>query len=171
VNVVTRSSSLDAGAVFSPDDVYRYLLWRQWQDLTAKPGTVVWAMLNPSTADETVLDPTLRRCKGFTQRFGYARFEVVNLFAYRSTDPGALPIVRDPVGPANDEIIAKAFADAELVVVGWGSFQMVERRALRIAELAAAAGKQLHCLGVTKQGHPRHPLYLAGNTELRSWGA
>lgn len=150
--LITRSPNLDAGAVFSPCERYRYLLWRQWMELGARAGTVVWCMLNPSTADELALDPTLTRCKGFTRRLGYSRFEVVNLFALRSTDPAALHHVADPVGPDNDDVIAKAFADAEIVIVGWGAFPLVERRALRIAELAGNAGKRLHCLGTTKQG-------------------
>lgn len=171
-DLITRSPNLDAGAVFSPCERYRYLLWRQWRSADAGVGTVVFCMLNPSTATELVLDPTLRRCQGFTRRFGYARFEVVNLFALRSTDPAALHHVADPVGPDNDDVIAKAFADAELIVAGWGSFPMVQPRSFRIAELAAAAGKKLHCLGVTKNGHqPRHPLYLRGDAELRTWGA
>lgn len=170
-DLITRSPNLDAGAVFSPCERYRYLLWRQWRELGARAGTVVWCMLNPSTADELVLDPTLTRCKGFTARFGYARFEVVNIFALRSTDPAALHHVVDPVGPDNDAVISKAFADAVLVVAGWGAFPMAELRAARISVLAEDAGKRLHCLGTTKQGHPRHPLYLPKDSELRPWGA
>lgn len=72
MTTITRSPTPDAGAVFSKCERYRYLLWRQWRELGARAGTVVFAMLNPSTATELVLDPTLTRCHGFTRRLGYA---------------------------------------------------------------------------------------------------
>jgi hypothetical protein len=125
-------------------------------------------MLNPSTADENVLDPTLTRCKGFAETWGYGSFEVVNLFAIRSTNPRGLLIAEDPIGPANDNIIADAIARAAIVVVGWGAFPLARERAQRVVELAA--GKQLHCLGTTKEGCPRHPLYLRRDAQLRPWG-
>lgn len=167
MNLITKSPSLEAGAVFSPDEAYRYLLWRQWNDFTAVEGTVLWCMLNPSTADERVLDPTLTRCQGFTSRLGYARFEVVNLFALRSTDPRELLRCQDPVGPENDAIIAKTIADAEVVVVGWGAFPLAAKRATSLLRLAGL--RPLYCLGTTNGGHPKHPLYLAKETPLVRW--
>lgn len=166
-DLLTRTPSPDAGAIFSECLRYRYHLWRQWRELTASAGFVLWLMLNPSSATELVLDPTLTRCKGFTQRFGFSRFEVVNLYALRSTDPKALLAEPDPVGPSNDLVIRACMEKATVIVVGWGAFPMAANRARRVVELAE--GKQLHCLGTTKDGHPRHPLYLPGSAELRPW--
>lgn len=166
-NLLTRTPSPDAGAIFSECLRYRYHLWRQWRELTASAGFVLFAMLNPSTADEFKLDPTLTRCKGFTQRFGFSRFEVVNLFALRSTDPKALLSHPDPVGPSNDLVIKTCMEKATVIVVGWGAFPLASWRAKQVFELAQ--GKPLHCLGTTQAGHPRHPLYLPSAAELRPW--
>ena len=165
--MITRSPSLAAGAVFSDCETYRYLLWRERPDLYAKPGAALWCMLNPSTATELILDPTLTRVDGFTARLGYARWEVVNIFAMRSTDPKGLHHIADPVGPDNDQVIAERMAAAAVIVVGWGAFPLAAARARRLVELAD--GKPLHCLGVTQAGWPRHPLYLAASTPLIPW--
>jgi hypothetical protein len=165
--MITRSPSPAAGAVFSDCETYRYLLWREMQDLYTKPGTVLWCMLNPSTATELILDPTLTRVDGFTARLGYARWEVVNLFALRSTDPKGLHHISDPVGTDNDHVIAERMAASAVIVVGWGAFPLAAARARRVAELAA--GKPLHCLGVTRDGWPRHPLYLKSDAPLVAW--
>lgn len=166
-STITRSPHPSAGAVFSDCERYRYLLWRDWSGLAMRVGSVLFVMLNPSTADELVLDPTLTRCQGFAKRFGYSRFEVVNLFALRSTDPDGLHHEADPVGPDNDRIITERISEAMVVVVGWGAFPMAAERAKRVRELAQ--GKPLYCLGVTKAGWPRHPLYLRADAELRPW--
>jgi hypothetical protein len=164
---ITRSPSPDAGAVFSECLRYRYLLWRRWGELTASPGVVLWIMLNPSTADEFKLDPTLTRCARFTQRFGFCNFQVANLFALRSTDPSGLLQTDDPIGPSNDLVIREAMAKSALVVVGWGAFPLASSRAKVLVELAE--GKPLHCLGVAKNGQPRHPLYLRADSQLQAW--
>jgi hypothetical protein len=130
-------------------------------------SAVLFVMLNPSTADELVLDPTLTRCRNFTKRMGYFRFEVVNLFALRSTDPRGMLACTDPVGPDNDQIVAKSIAAASIVVVGWGAFPLAKERAKQLVELAK--GKSLYCLGTTKAGWPRHPLYLKSDSELQPW--
>ena len=92
-----------------------------------------------------------------------------NLFGLRSTDPKGLLSTPDPVGPDNDQIVEASIARAALVVVGWGAFPVAADRARRVVELAG--GKPLHCLGTTKDGHPRHPLYLPGSAELQPWSA
>lgn len=167
MTTVTRSPSPDAGAIFSECEQFRYLLWREWRDLSAKPGTVLGCGLNPSTATHLVLDPTMVRFIGFTKRLGYARFEMVNMYGFRSTNPKGLFSAADPIGPDNDRIIAERVAAATIVVVGWGAFPLAAARARRLLELSA--GKPLYCLGTTKDGWPRHPLYLRGNAELRPW--
>jgi len=165
--MITRSPSPAAGAVFSDCEAYRYRLWRDWSGLSMRASFVLWCCLNPSTADENVLDPTLRRCEGFTRRLGYFRFEVVNMFALRSTDPKALHHLADPVGPDNDQVIAERMAAAAIIVVGWGAFPLAAARARRVVELAA--GKTLHCLGANRDGSPKHPLYLVASTPLIPW--
>lgn len=144
---------------------YRYLLTRE---LDTGDGTVCFVMLNPSTADAAVDDPTIRRCLGFTRRLGYARMVVVNLFAWRATDPADLWSAPDAVGPRNDQEVLAAALDAELVVAAWGALDKAwEQRARDVRLLLARSGREhLACLGLTKSGHPRHPLYLRADAEV-----
>jgi hypothetical protein len=170
----TVSSYISSGAKFSQENnckgehgKYRYLLWRQWDDAEANSGMILWLMLNPSTADEKKLDPTLRRCETFTRKWKYAHFEVANLFALRSSNPALLLTDIDPIGPNNDAVIEQTIDRATIVVVGWGSNKFAATRYKRIVELSQ--GKNLYCLGVTKDGWPRHPLYIKNDTELQIW--
>jgi hypothetical protein len=165
--VITRSPSPAAGAIFSDCEAYRYLLWRQWKEIGAREGTVLGCGLNPSIADHMILDPTMVRFIGFTRRLGYARFEMVNAYGFRSTDPRGLHHLADPVGPDNDQVIAERMAAAEVIIVGWGAFPLAAARARRVVELAS--GKPLHCLGITQAGWPRHPLYLRSDAPLIPW--
>lgn len=157
-----RSRWHDTGATFSPCERYRYRLWRCWGD----GKRVVWVMLNPSTADAEVFDPTVRRCYGFSDSWGYKHLSVLNLYALRSTDPKQLWAVDDPVGPDNDEHIVSVMGAADLVVVAWGVNAKTDR-VERFSELSS--GVKLWCLGTTKDGSPRHPLYVAAKTELQRW--
>src|SRR4051794_16373452 len=111
-------------AVLSPDGQYRYRLERTWE---ARAGTVTWIMLNPSTADAEVDDPTLTRCLSFTRAAGWGRLLVVNLFALRSTDPAQLAQHADPVGPRNLDHVREALQEANLIVAAWGAHAMVLR--------------------------------------------
>jgi len=155
-----------AGAVFSPDRVHRFRLWRRWA-----PGP--WAcflMLNPSTANETDLDPTLRRCVGFAKAWDSGGLLVVNLFAVVSPDPRVLLTHPDAVGVGNDEAILNAATAAGIVVAGWGAFPEARDRAEHVMRMLRGAGVALHCLGTTKEGHPKHPLYLASSTKPVPFG-
>jgi hypothetical protein len=152
-------------AHFSPCRTWRYLLTRQVTPLDGK-GTVAFIGLNPSTADETADDPTIRRCVGFARRWGFARLQMLNLFAFRSTDPAALLAAADPVGPENDSTIIEVVRGSDFVVCAWGAFPN-SGRAADVLPLIAAP----HCLGTTKDGSPRHPLYLRAGTEPRPWSA
>ena len=147
---------------------YRYYLSRCWDD--AK-GIVTWIMLNPSTADATMDDPTIRRCLGFSRRWGFGGIVVVNLYAYRATKPtdlwDAAGAGVDPVGPLDDEAIMDAAKDAELVVAAWGAHGVARNRGLVVTEGLTAAGINVDCLGLTKNGQPRHPLYLKDDTRVR----
>lgn len=139
---------------------YRYTLGRQLP--AADHGRVLFCMLNPSTADHLVLDPTVTRCRNYSIAWGFSSMVVVNLFALRSTDPRGLRTVADPVGPENDEHIAREAAAAEAVVVAWGAEPIAAERARRVLPLLG----RCWCLGTTKDGQPKHPLYLAASLSL-----
>jgi hypothetical protein len=149
----------DRGAFI--DGVYRYSLWRHLGD---GPGRVLFVMLNPSTADETTDDPTIRRCATFATGWGYGHLEVCNLFAYRAIDPRQLRRVGDPVGPLNDSMIARAANRAHCVVVAWGVEGARSRRADVVMGLLRSS--TVYCVGTTRDGFPRHPLYLRGDSLL-----
>ena len=138
---------------------YRFTLWRALPD---GRGRVLFIKLNPSTADAPQGDPTNRRCIGFARAWGFARMDVVNLFALRSTHPADLRRARDPIGDRNDRTIAAAARRADLVVAAWGVHGALAARDRAV--LALLADRPLHCLGVTRAGHPRHPLYLPAAT-------
>ncbi|MCP2728314.1 DUF1643 domain-containing protein [Limnofasciculus baicalensis] len=143
--------------------LYRYSLWREWD--TNAPR-VAFVMLNPSRADATNDDPTLRRCINFAQSWGYGSLEVVNLFAYRASKPAELKKVTDPVGSENDHYLEKAIKSADKIIVAWGNHGILRHRYKVVLNmLAGLDGLQLYCLGTTKKGHPRHPLYLKSDTK------
>lgn len=151
---------MEKDAYISEDGQYRYWLSRGWDcDLP----TVCFVMLNPSTADAEFDDPTIRRCIGFAKLWGYGRLEVRNLFAYRATDPGQLRRVDDPVGPYGDVYLAGAAASS-LVVAAWGCHGELFGRHRAARKLLG--NTKLYCLGKTKDGHPKHPLYLPASACL-----
>lgn len=143
-------------AVFDRSECYRYTLGRRWAEGGKR---VCFCLLNPSTADASVLDPTLTRCFGYARDWGFSAMDVTNAFALRSTDPKGLRSVDDPVGPDNDEHIARIAGSADLVVVGWGTHARLHDRHHHVRELLSRVCTPT-CLGVTKDGYPRHPLYL-----------
>lgn len=153
-------------ATFDETRTYRYTLGRRW-----KPGgsRVCFCLLNPSTADEHVLDPTLTRCLGYAKRWGFHAMEVTNVFALRSTDPKGLRGVDDPVGPENDAYIVDIARGADLLVVGWGTHARLNDRQERVLDLLRPVSSPM-CLGVTKHGFPRHPLYLRADLEPVAFG-
>lgn len=167
-----------SSATFSPCRTYRYLLSRHWgfgafSFGSDEPGpTLAWVMLNPSTADALEDDPTIRRCMGFAKAWGYAGITVVNLFAVRSTDPAVLHRHPDPVGPDNDDVLRLLVEEGGLTdfVAAWGAHPTVERRAAQVVGMLRVAGARFDCLGLTKDGHPRHPLYVAGSTKPIPFG-
>lgn len=151
-------------ATLSEDGVYRYDLLRHTTVLAANPtSTVVFIGLNPSTADASVDDATVRVCTGYAARWGAARMVLVNLFAYRATDPRALLAANDPVGPDNDRWLTSWVDGRYYAVAAWGAVD--KRLAWRVAAVRALlAPYGLHCLGLTKGGQPRHPLYMRKDT-------
>ena len=147
------ATELDAGAAFSYCRKYRYSLWRIWDNNLRK---VMFIGLNPSTANELVDDPTIRRCIGFARSWGYGGLYVVNLFAYRATDPKRLRKVANPVGHENDKWLLETASQVEIIVAAWGNKGAYLNRDCEVRKMLP----NLYCLGVTKPGQPRHPLYL-----------
>ena len=145
------------GATYSPCGLYRYSLWRFWDGPAL---TILWIMLNPSTADDLGNnDPTIERCEKRSVAWGFNRMEVVNLFGFRATDPRALRVAADPVGPGNDEAVFAAADRADLILCGWGTEGRLRSRSNDM--LALLTTRPLHCIGRTRQGEPAHPLYLS----------
>jgi hypothetical protein len=156
-------------ASISEDTYYRYTLSRQWDE--AKPG-IVWVGLNSSTADGERDDPTSRRVIDFSQRWGFGTANIVNLFAFRATDPRELTRTKlDPVGPANDSAIAQCLSISSVVVLAWGTHPFAVRsgRVRAVWDLVAKYPIAKVCLGVTQNGSPRHPLYVASDTKVKHW--
>ena len=152
-------------AVISPCRRFRYTLTREWDD--DKPS-VTFIMLNPSTADADQDDPTIRRCIGFAKSWGYGSLTVVNLFAWRATDPRQL-VTMDRIGPDNDDWIRRMCAThgTQLVVCAWGIHGALFDRGESVRGVLCF--RDVHHLGLTKGGHPRHPLYLKGDTTPIPW--
>ena len=154
---------MDKAAVISDCKKYRYSLFRKWEE----GPTVLFVMLNPSTADANIDDPTIRRCIQFAKDNGFGSLYVGNLYAYRATNPKEIMKLgfMDATGEDNEKHLNQMLSVCEKVIVAWGShgakgtFQM--NQTLR--------GKDLWCLGKNKSGSPKHPLYLAKSTELQSW--
>lgn len=150
-------------ARFSKCRQFRYVLTREFDG----DSTCLFVMLNPSTADADQDDPTIRRCIGFTKRQGFGRLEVVNLYAFRSTSPAGLSAASNPVGPDNDAEIQEALERADLVVAAWGNNTGFDHgRVADVMTLIKRSAKPVKCFGLTKQGQPRHPLYLRSDTGL-----
>lgn len=176
---------ITGGARISGD--YRYELWRDWHtplelEALGLPEIrvvefVLWIMLNPSKAAGTdpltgklINDPTLRRCIGFTQRMGFRRLVLGNLYALRSTDPQALLAHADPVGPDCDNWLKHHAERASAIVVGWGSFEpkFIEPRVARVRELLGST--PLLSLGTLADGRtPGHPLFVPNDRPLVAW--
>lgn len=161
-----KQSSLlvDSGATFSECRRYRYTLWRRWAD----GPPLVAICLNPSTADESANDATVERMVRRSQTWGFPAFVMLNLFAWRSTDPKGLLTVADPVGPENDAAIVEQCWSAATVICAWGSASpLVAKRSKAV--LALLEGVPLHYLFMGAE-QPSHPLYLAYNLTPQKWG-
>lgn len=159
--------AMQRGAVISDDRRYRYVLGRRW---AADGPLATFIMLNPSTADAEVDDPTVRRCIAFARSWGMAALHVVNLYAFRATKPADMFAAADPVGPENDRYLTShamaACTGGMPLIAAWGANARPDRVAhvLRLPGMVA-----LQALGVTKDGAPRHPLYLRADSERHDW--
>jgi hypothetical protein len=157
-------------ANISEDGAYRYALARDWTEThDGHPDLAVFVMLNPSVAHDSLDDQTLRRCQHYARREGCHGLLVVNLYALRSTDPSALWLPgRDPVGPLNDQTILSACLrrDARLIVCAWGVHGAKNGRGAAVTTMLLNEGLTLHCLGVSKDGYPKHPCRLGDDVPL-----
>lgn len=147
---------------FSPDRKHRYTLFRDLispdSDFKLRSGYCMFVGLNPSTADESQNDPTVTRCIHYAQKWGFKQFVMANIFAYRATQPTDMKTYPDPVGSNNDFWLRRLAKDAGLVLCAWGNHGDYLNRGQEVKNLLADI-TTLHCLKVTKLGHPVHPLY------------
>lgn len=153
-------------ATFSDDRVYRYTLTREWDE---KLSTVAFIGLNPSTADQNMDDPTIRRCIGFARRWGYGRLLMLNLFGFRATRPKDLYAMYEnsrvlAIGEMNHPVHIHGYLNqfnASLVIAAWG--KCLNNHGAAFAHVSQ--GIRLSCLGRNKDGSPKHPLYLRGDCD------
>ena len=154
-----------SSALYSPCETYRYALTRQW----GGGGRLLFVLLNPSTATEAQNDPTVERCERRARALGYGAFRVTNIFALRETNRHKMRAAPRPIGPENDATLLHAVAWADTIVAGWGAHGAHMDRGAQVAALLGQSGRAVHHLGLTKAGHPRHPLYIAYHQQPQLW--
>ena len=152
-----------SSAVFSTDRKYRYELSRDWWGYGK--DAVLFIGLNPSTADEKNDDPTIRRCMGFAKRWGFEGMFMANLFAYRATNPKDMMACPKPIGRYNDRSIKSMANKSKLIVCAWGVLGNHLNRDKDVIALLSDKHR-LMCLGKTKHGNPRHPLYVKADKAI-----
>jgi hypothetical protein len=151
-------------AIISDDGVYRYLLTRVWDEALPR---LLYIMLNPSTADAKIDDPTIRSCTRIAGHYAFGGFEVVNLMAFRATKPQDLPFsLAEAAGPDNTRYIGEALDRCSTVVCAWGAHPAAGRFSASTLVLIESKGLTPMCLGVTRSGFPKHPLFLSADTPL-----
>jgi len=156
-------------ALYSDDERYRYDLVRTWDDTR---GRINFVMLNPSTATELANDPTVERCERRARALGFGAFRVTNIFAYRATDPRDMRACTDPIGgAANDVAICEAALWADSVVCAWGTHGSHLARGAEVEAMLRGKGLSLLSLGLSKDGHPKHPLYIGYAVQPTAWTA
>lgn len=153
-------------ALYSPCQNYRYTLTRVWNPDGPK---ALFVMLNPSTATEVQNDPTVERCERRARALGFGAFRVCNIFAYRATDPRVMRAQADPVGPGNDAAIAESALWADRIVCAWGTHGAHLGRGPAVEALLRATERRLYHLGLSKAGHPKHPLYIGYSQQPQPW--
>jgi len=167
--MITRSHTkgdAPSTAVYSDCETYRYSLTRIWEP---EGRRVMFVMLNPSTATEVQNDPTIERCERRARSLGFGGFRATNIFAYRATDPRDMRAASDPAGPDNDAAILDGLDWADQVICAWGTNGTHLNQGPRIETLLRARGQVLYQLGLSKAGHPKHPLYIAYSQAPQPW--
>lgn len=155
-----------SSATYSECETYRYALTRTWDP---KGLRVMFVMLNPSKATEAHNDPTVGRCENRARALGFGAFRVTNLFALRETDPLAMRKHIEPNGPDNDATLIAGAAWADVSIAAWGVHGVHQGRNAAVIALFQKHKCNFHALGLTKDGHPRHPLYLPYSAQPEPW--
>ena len=169
--MITRTHIKDdapSTATYSDCERYRYALTRTWD---AGGKRVLFVMLNPSKATEVQNDATVERCERRARALGFGAFQVTNIFAWRDTDPFQMRKARDPIGPGNDAAILAGVAWADQVIAAWGTHGAHMNRGPQMTTLLQGTGKPLYTLGLSKHGHPKHPLYISYSQQPILWTA
>ena len=169
MNVLTRRHEVGDAireAIYSPCERYRYTLTVTWDAAAPK---LLYVMLNPSKATELANDPTIERCERRARALGYGAFGVANLFALRETSPERLRKAKKPEGPLNTDHLASAADWSTDILAAWGVHGAHRGQVDKVAQILKDAGKPLLCLGQTKAGHPRHPLYVSYAVKPAPW--
>lgn len=169
--MITRTHIKDGApstATYSDCERYRYALTRTWDEQAKR---VLFVMLNPSKATEVQNDPTVERCERRARALGFGAFQVTNIFAWRDTDPFKMRKATDPIGPDNDAAILAGVAWADQVIAAWGTHGAHLGRGPQMAAMLHAADKPIFTLGLSKHGHPKHPLYISYSQQPILWPA
>jgi hypothetical protein len=169
--MITRThhkGDADSAAVYSDCERFRYVLTRTWG---APAPRALFVMLNPSTATELQNDPTVERCERRARALGFGAFRVVNIFAFRATDPRIMRLQTDPIGPENDSHICDSAMWADQIICAWGNHGTHLGRGSQVVALLRNCGKPLWHLGLTASGEPKHPLYIAYAAAPALWNA
>lgn len=158
-------------ARFSADGLYRYSLYKSRNPVIDHNHTMLWIMLNPSTATHEKDDPTVRKCQVMAFRGGFHAVTIANLFALRSTDPKGLHEASDPVGPENADTLELMIRQHDMIVAAWGSFRhpLLNKMSQHVRACANRFRRHLYCLKANKDGNPKHPLYCAYKSKLIEW--
>ncbi len=167
--MITRTHIKDdapSTAVYSECERYRYGLTRTWDP---RGKRVLFVMLNPSKATEVQNDPTVERCERRARALGFGAFQVTNIFAWRETNPAMMRKAVDPIGPDNDVIIRDGVAWADQVIAAWGTHGEHLNRGPEMEAVLRATGKPIYTLGLSKHGHPKHPLYISYSQHPTLW--
>ena len=153
-------------ARYSDCEQYRYALTRVWK---LEASRVVFVMLNPSTATEVQNDPTVERCERRARTLGFGGFQVVNIFAWRNTDPKKMRAAKDPIGPENDHTILESCQWGDQIIAAWGTHGAHLNRGSMVEKTLRKSNKPVFHLGISKGGHPKHPLYIAYSQKPEQW--
>ena len=152
-------------ALYSGCETYRYALTRIW----AEGPRLLYIMLNPSTATEVQNDPTIERCERRARALGFGGFRATNIFALRQTDPFEMRRHAAPEGPENDAVLRAGLDWADMVLAAWGTHGAHRGRGPQVEALLRQGGRPVHHLGLSKAGHPKHPLYIAYAQAPERW--
>ena len=167
--MITRSHTkgdAPSTAVYSDCETYRYSLTRVWDPAGRR---VMFVMLNPSTATEVQNDPTIERCERRARALGFGSFRATNIFACRVTDPREMRRLEHPEGPDNLNVVLEGARWADMVVCAWGTHGVHRGQGARVAAALRATGQPLYHLGLSKAGHPKHPLYIPYSQQPIVW--